>query len=116
MHERPRTQALQELLFEQCKLRGRCRCFEQLRTQCMRSLAPEVGKCNVTIGQLLRIHAEQRRTAARMKMHADDMHVPPCIEHEVFRLRAMHDGALEDHSDVVCSVLEHSQIVGGEIE
>jgi hypothetical protein len=82
----------------------------------VRTLAPEIGQRNVTIGQLLRIHAEQRRTAAGTKMHADNVHVAARIEHEIFRLRAMHDGAVEDHPDAVRGVLEHPQIVGGKIE
>ena len=90
--------------------------FEQLRAQTVRSFTPDVGQRDVTIGQLLRIHAEQRRTAARMKMHADDMHIAACIEHEIFRLRAMDDSAVENHPDVVGGILEYPQVVGREIE
>ena len=50
------------------------------------------------------------------EMHTDDMNVAACIEHEISRLRAVHDGAVECHPDTIGRIREHPQIVGGEIE
>jgi hypothetical protein len=116
MHEALRLQTRSEFLLEQRKLRRRRRCFEQLFAQRPCTCPPNVGKRDVAIGQLLRTHAEQCRTAAGQEMNADDMNVATRIEHEISRLRAVHDGAVERRADAIGRVRKHLQVVGREIE
>jgi hypothetical protein len=116
MHERPRTQVRQEFLLQQCELRRRRRRFAQLVAQRVSTLAPDIGQSGVAIGQLLRVHTEQPRPATRPEMHTYYMNVATGIEHEILRLRAVHDGAVERHPDMIGRVREHLQIVGSEIE
>src|SRR5262245_46564858 len=49
-------------------------------------------------------------------MHADDVHLGTRIEHEILRLRAVYDSAIESHADAIGRIREYAQIVSSKIE